>query len=267
MILLLSPAFADPGADAPLVTDQKADAKASPITEPIHREDNEVTAKGLNPSVALMEMLNKRQPKVEAMAFEQKDDGAVLDPRVALATMLSIRAPPSVGPNCGSVPPRLDTDEECPAHQSTSTAPPMPLSPVPISNANLSQPGSPLSYEKQLNPESPVINGFFPATTRHIRKHSKLDDEKHSERGARYENKTSSNARGGRVAESTSSPPSPLAQETNIYLPEIPSSSNSPEPPELKRISNPSAAVQTNYEASGKGLYDNSFCLFMIDFS
>ena len=195
-------------------------------------EENKVTEQMRDPKVALMEMPNKRQPKVEATAVEQMDVGLVLEPRVAK------QSPPSKG------------------QQALSSEPSMPLAPVLISNITSSQPPcSPSSNENhQLSPESPTINGFFPATTRHIRQQSKLDNENQSDRDARYENKTSSDARGIREAESTSQPVSPLARVPDINVLEIPSSPNSHDlSPESKCVDT-STALHSMNDDNGKGL-------------
>ncbi len=163
-------------------------------------EESQVTAQERNPRAALMEMLNRRQPKVEAMAV----------------------------------------------HQSLSSTPFMPLSPIPISNVTLGQPTSPpSSYEKQqLRPESPTIDCFFPDAMRNLQRQSTLDDENQSEREARYENKTSCDARGSREAESTSPLSKILAGISNANLLEIPSLSNTlDQSPESKCVNSITATA------------------------
>ena len=194
-------------------------------------EESTVTEQMRDPRVALMEMLNKRQPKVEATAVEQMDVGLVLEPRVAK------QSPPSKG------------------QQALSSESSMPLAPALISNITPSQPPcSPSSNENhQLSPESPTINGFFPATTRHIRQQSKLDNENQS-RDARYENKTSSDARSIREAESTSQPASPLARVPDINVLEIPSSPNSHDLSQESKCVNPSTTLLSMNDDNGKGL-------------
>ncbi len=157
----------------------KADATAVPLGGPMDdSEESQAIAQERNPRVALMEMLNRRQPKVEAMAV----------------------------------------------HQTSLSAPFMPLVPIPMSNVTLSQPTSPpsLNEKQQLSPESPSIDCFISTTTRNLQQQSKLDDENQSEKVDRYENKTSSHARGTREVESTKL----LAGVTNTNLLEIPSLPN-----------------------------------------
>lgn len=194
---------------------KKADVVAGPIDVPMSMSE-ESKVKCLNPRVALMEMLNKRQPKIEAISDEEMNDGAVLNPRAA-------KRPPTLT-----------------RQQSASPASSMPLSPIPMSNITLSQPTSPPSSceKQQLSQESPEVNGFFPATSRHIRNQSKLDDRNQTNREARYENKTSSDARGCREVESISLQSSPLARENETNVLEILSSSNSHDHPSESKCVN-----------------------------
>jgi hypothetical protein len=133
-----------------------------------------------------VEMLNKREPKVEAVAVEQKEDAPVLDP-----TMIS---PTSDTQNNLSGPSILLTDEGYPGQQSMSPLSSVPSIPIPIADSSSSE-----------TCESPVIYGFFPATTRHIREEHRASVDNKSAREERYESKTSSDARGDGSVELTKS--------------------------------------------------------------
>lgn len=216
--------------------------------EPEDEPAKEKEAQDPNPRAALMEMLNKRQPKVEAVAVEQKTEEKETnpDPRAALMAMISKRAP------------KQPADELKSEATQQAEAPSSPVSPPsgPAGIASLAaaaarkkdQPSSPSSPSR-----SPGTRGFFPATTRDVRK----DSQTHVTRTAReerYETKTSSNAR-GEATEPPSFGTSPVTQENRKNLYEVTEPIPEPERKRTNRI-NPHIEADAKTEAKGKNFIE-----------
>jgi hypothetical protein len=193
---------------------------------------------------------NRTLPRIEEpkSTASTKDEGEEADPRAAPMSLLSKRATPQV--------------------EGKSVT---PLSP----QTRVSQTKTPPSMNCKGSPQTPSptsgTKGFFPATSPGVQERSKLDKDKRTARGERYETKTSSTAR---ISDATSANPesSPVApgtkqdilalnqsQHHRIALPVVPDLGECENDPMINlplngqlNLQSTSPEADTNTEATGK---------------